>query len=555
MTISSELLLGRVQKWEREQSDQVFLTQPIGGGAVRTYTFGQTMDQARRMATHLRSLGFPPGSAIAILSKNCAHMFLADIAIWMAGHVSVALYPTLTAESIEYILQHCEARALFIGKLDEWELLAPGIPKGLPCMAFPLSPKTDFPTWDDVVSKHPPLSGEIARGADEPAIIIYTSGSTGKPKGVTHCFRAMSTACAGLQQTLKLVPQDRFLSYLPLAHVFERAAIEAVSMWAGAQVFFAESLDTFVADIKRARPTLFHSVPRLWLKFQQGVFEKMAADKLRTMLKVPILGGVIRRKVLSGLGLEHTRLAVSGSAPIPAELIEWYNDLGLELLEGYAMSENFAYSHLALPGRTRAGYVGEPLPGVEAKISPQGEVLVKSPGTMIGYHRDPELSASCFTEDGFLKTGDRGEIDEMNRLKLTGRVKELFKTSKGKYVAPAPIENLLNADNHVEQSCVTGPGQAQPFGLVMLAEILRPRLKDPKIQKIVDASLRGLLERINRNLEEHEKLEFLVVVNESWKIKNGLLTPTLKIKRDVIESRYSAQVDSWYSQKSPVIWL
>ncbi len=143
----------------------------------------------------------------------------------------------------------------------------------------------------------------------------------------------------------------------------------------------------------------------------------------------------------------------------------------------------------------------------------------------------------------------------MNRLKLTGRVKELFKTSKGKYVAPAPIENMLNADNHVEQSCVTGPGQAQPFALIMLAEILAPRIKDANIQKIVDSSLRTLIEKINRNLEEHEKLEFLVVVKESWKIKNGLLTPTLKIKRDIIESRYSVHIESWYSQKTPVIWL
>jgi long-chain acyl-CoA synthetase len=555
MTSNSELLLGRLYRWERELKDRIFLTQPLGGGSIRTYTFGQAMDEARRMASYLRSLGFAPGSSIAILSKNCAHMFMADIAIWMAGYVSVALYPTLTADTISYILSHSDSKALFIGKLDGWESLEEGVPKGLPCVSFPLSPKTSYPAWDSLLTKHQPLTGELHRAAEEPAIIIYTSGSTGKPKGVIHCFRAMSVSCGGLQKTLALSPEDRFLSYLPLAHVFERAAIEACSMWSGSQVFFADSLETFLSDIKRARPTLFHSVPRLWLKFQQGVFEKMPAEKLRTMLKIPILGGVIRRKVLSGLGLEHTRIAVSGSAPIPPEIITWYNDLGLELLEGYAMSENFAYSHLALPGRTRPGYVGEPLPGVDAKISPQGEVLVKSPGTMLGYHKDTALTNSCFTEDGFLRTGDRGEIDPQNRLKLTGRVKELFKTSKGKYVAPAPIENLLNSDNHIEQSCVTGPGQAQPFALVMLAEILLPRMNDPKIQKIVDVSLRSLLDRVNQNLEEHEKLEFLVVVKETWKIKNGLLTPTLKIKRDIIESRYSAHIESWYSQKTPVIWL
>lgn len=555
MSSQSDLVLVRLYRWEKELKDRVFLTQPLPGGSVQTFTFGQAMDEARRMATYLRSLGIPAGSSVAILSKNCAQLILSDIAIWMAGYVSVVIYPTLGADTISYILTHCDAKALFIGKLDAWESQSEAVPKGVACICYQPGVQTGYPVWNDVIKASPPLAGEPARSADEAAMIIYTSGSTGKPKGVTHSFGAMATACIGFQQVLAVTHEDRFLSYLPLAHVFERAAVECVAMWAGCQLFFADSLDTFVADIKRARPTLFQSVPRLWHKFQQGVFEKFPEDKLRTMLKVPILGGILRRKVLSGLGLQHTRMAVSGSAAIPTELLEWYSDLGLEMLEGYAMSENFAYSHLALPGRTRSGFVGEPLPNVQAKISAQGEVLIKSPGIMMGYHKDPQLTAACFTEDGFLKTGDRGEIDEMNRLKLTGRVKELFKTSKGKYVAPAPIENMLNADNHVEQSCVTGPGQAQPFALIMLAEILAPRAKDPSVRKIVDGSLRALIEKVNHHLEDHEKLEFLVVVNESWKVRNGLLTPTLKIRRDVIEARYAAHTEQWYEQRSPVIWM
>jgi long-chain acyl-CoA synthetase len=148
MTSNSELLLGRLYRWERELKDRIFLTQPLGGGSIRTYTFGQAMDEARRMATYLRSLGFAPGSSIAILSKNCAHMFMADIAIWMAGYVSVALYPTLTADTISYILSHSDSKALFIGKLDGWESLEEGVPKGLPCVSFPLSPKTSYPAWE-----------------------------------------------------------------------------------------------------------------------------------------------------------------------------------------------------------------------------------------------------------------------------------------------------------------------------------------------------------------------------------------------------------------------
>lgn len=506
------------------------------------------------MATHLTSLGLEPGSSIAILSKNCAHMFLADIAIWMAGHVSVALYPTLTRDTVGFILAHANAKLLFVGNPESWDTQKEGVPKGIPCISFPDSPATDVMRWNDIVGGHAPQRENHMRPTTEPAVILYTSGSTGKPKGVVHSLGTISCAAAGLAQVMKL-QQERFISYLPLAHAFERAAVEAMSMWLGAEVFFVDSLETFLSDLQRAKPTLFHSVPRLWLKFQQGVFQKMPPEKLAFLLKIPIVNRLLRRKVLSGLGLGEARLAVSGSAPIPPELIDWYRALGLELLEGYAMTENFAYSHLALPSRTRAGYVGEPLPGVECKLSPQGEVLVKSPATMLGYHQDPELTRDSFTEDGFLKTGDRGEIDEANRLRLTGRVKELFKTSKGKYVAPAPIENLLNADNHVEQSCVTGLGLPQPFGLIVLAEVLRPRTGDPSVRGTIDTSLRHLLARVNQVLDDHEKLEFLVVVDEAWKISNGMLTPTLKIRREFIEARYSPDYERWYEKRQPVIWL
>ena len=555
MADDTTLLLSRMMKWERERKDRVFLTQPIAKGQVKTYTFGEAMSEARKMASYLVSLNLPSGSSIAMLSKNCAHMFLADLAIWLAGHVSVALYATLPKDSVEYILSHCDAKALFVGKPEQWEVQKEGVPKGLPCISFPDSSAPGLLRWADVVGSHSPIAQEVPYDPSGPAAILYTSGSTGKPKGVVHSFKAISAACEGLAGVLKLGDEQRFISYLPLAHAFERAAVESMAMWLGAQVFFVDSLETFMEDLQRAQPTLFHSVPRLWLKFQQGVLEKIPQDKLTLLLKVPLLNRMIRKKVLGGLGFSQTRLAVSGSAPIPPEIIAWYCNLGLELLEGYAMTENFAYSHLALPNRTRPGYVGEPLPGVECRLSAQGEVLVKSPATMLGYHKDPELTKESFTDDGFLKTGDRGEIDEANRLRLTGRVKELFKTSKGKYVAPAPIENLLNADNHIELSCVTGLGQPQPFALVLLAEVLRSRVKTQNVREAVDRSLRFMLDRVNQQLDDHEKLECLVVVDEPWSIKNGLLTPTLKIRRDLIEARYAAAIPTWYEKRTPVIWI
>jgi long-subunit acyl-CoA synthetase (AMP-forming) len=549
-----QLVLDDAYYWEKTTPNQLWMTQPIGDGRLETYTWGQAMDQARRMAAHLRSLGLEPGSHIALISKNCAHFILADLAIWMAGHVSVALYPTLNADTIEYILDHSESKLLFVVKLDDWEEIQKGIPKTMPCIAFPLSPPNDYESWDSIIARTGPLQGYPSRKADELAIIVYTSGSTGRPKGVMHSFGAMAAAVHGAEKIFDAGLADRMLSYLPLAHVFERVCVEIQGIHAGMQIFFAESLDTFVADLNRAQPTIFVSVPRLWLKFQLGVFHKLPPEKLKRLLRIPLINRIIKKKVLSGLGLQHVRLALSGSAPIPPDLVQWYRDLGLELLEGYGMSEDFAYSHASYPGHGRVGYVGSPMPGVEVKISPEGEVLIKSPGNMMGYYKQPELTAECYTEDGYFRTGDRGERDEEGRLRITGRVKELFKTSKGKYVAPVPIENLLNNHSEVELCCVTGSGQPQPYALVLPAENLRPKLSDNGERARLEAELTKLLNEVNRQIEAFERLEFLVVVKDPWAIENGFLTPTMKIKRSQLEEAYGPKTEGWYASGQRVIW-
>ncbi len=540
--------------WESTTPDRVWLTQPIGDGKVETYTWTQAMDQVRRMAAHLQSLGLEPGSHVGMISKNCAHFFLADLAIWMAGYVSVALYPTLNAETIEYILDHSESKLLFVGKLDDWGEIQKGIPKEMPCISFPLAPPNDYETWDSITARTEPLGSNPKVKLEDPAIIVYTSGSTGRPKGVMHSFEAIAASVAGGQSVFHATPEDRMLSYLPLAHVFERFCVEAQAIHTGMQVFFAESLETFVADLNRAQPTIFVSVPRLWLKFQLGVFQKMPPDKLARLLRIPLLNRVIKKKILTGLGLQHVRLAASGSAPIPPDLIQWYRNLGLELLEGYGMSEDFAYSHATIPGKGRVGYVGSPMPGVEVKISDAGEILIRSPGNMMGYYKEPEMTAECYTEDGFFKTGDRGERDDQGRLRITGRVKELFKTSKGKYVAPAPIENLLNNHSQVELCCVTGSGNPQPYALILPAEELRPKLNDPEERQRFERELEGLLGSVNAKVEAFERLEFLVVVKEPWAIENGFLTPTMKIKRSKIEDNYSPMNEKWYAARKRVIW-
>jgi long-chain acyl-CoA synthetase len=552
------LILDYVFEHEEQRPGDILLTQPLGGGRVADYSWREAMDEARRMAAHLKALGLPPGARIAILSKNCAHFVIAELAIWMAGCTTVAIFPTETAKTVGYVLEHSEASLLFVGKLDIWPQQRAGVPAGLPCIAFPLAPETEFETWDGVIGRTEPLQGRPRRAPDDAAMLIYTSGSTGTPKGVILEFGAITAASEGIVQFLGAYlgtgPQ-RVLSYLPLAHSYERAWIQCAQLVRGqTQLFFAETLQTFLADLQRARPTMFASVPRLWLKFQLGVFSKMPPKKLDRLLGLPLIGRLVARKVLRGLGLDHVRLAGSGSAPIPAELIAWYRRIGLNLIEGYGMSEDFAYSHSSTAQLNAPGYVGVPLPGVEVRIAPDGEVLIKSPGRLRGYFKRPDLDAESFTEDGFFHTGDRGERRADGLLKITGRAKEIFKTSKGEYVAPAPIESMLEANPRIEASMVSGANHPSPYALVVLAEDLRPRMADPTFRAEVEAEMERLLDSLGAAVTDAQRPRMIVIAKEPWTIENGCLTPTMKVRRQQIEARVAAQVDAWYAAGKRVQW-
>ncbi|KZY39929.1 MULTISPECIES: AMP-binding protein [unclassified Oleiphilus] len=551
------LALEHVYRWEKEKAQDIYLTQPLGNGQVKTYTWQQAVSEARKMANYLKTLNLPAKSHIALLSKNCAQWVMADWAIWMAGHVTVPLYPTLNADTVSYILEHSEAQVLFAGKLDDWDDMKDGIPESLPCISFDLSPEEvqqKYTSWDQIVAKNEALSENTAREADEIATIVYTSGSTGNPKGVMLSFHSMAYAAQGAIASLKVTDQDRMLSYLPLAHVMERFVVEMASISVGFQLFFADKLDTFVADLNRANPTLFLAVPRIWTIFQTGVFAKMPKQKLDRLMKIPLLSGYMKKRVLKTLGLQDVRYAASGSAPLSQDTIAWYQKLGLELLEGYGMSENFGYSHMSQPGRSCLGYVGEPLPGVDCRISEQGEIQIKSPTLMMGYYKDEAKTKAEFTEDGYLKTGDRGEIDELKRLKITGRTKEIFKTSKGKYVAPAPIENKIIGHQDIEMVCVSGAEYPQPHALVVLAESSAKKTSCDDFKAELASSFQSLIKDVNSTLDPHEHIKFVTIVSDEWSIASGHLTPTMKMKRDVIESSYKPHLDDWYEARQAVVW-
>jgi long-chain acyl-CoA synthetase len=555
--VPDELLaLQRMVHWERTAPDRVVLTQPMGGGALREFTWRELMDQARRVAAYLQSQGVGRGDRVALMSKNTAWWIMADFAIWMAGGVSVPLYPTLAAETIRQILQHSEAKLLFVGKLDGWDAMKPGVPASLPCVAMPLAPPTTYPQWDDILARTAPLAGEPVRDGDELATIMYTSGTTGVPKGVMHSFATFAWSVrAGLSRVEAINQNSRLLSYLPLAHVAERTLVEHGLLRTGVHLYFAESLDTFAADLQRARPTAFFSVPRLWVKFQQGVHAKIPPAKLQRLLKLPIIGRVVRRKLLTALGLQDCEFALGGAAPMPTDLLHWYRRLGLDIVEAYGMTENCGVSHATLVGNTRPGTVGLPYQGVQSRLDPQtGEIQIRSPGNMLGYYKEPELTRQAFTSDGWLHTGDKGELDAEGNLRITGRVKDLFKTSKGKYVAPAPIEDRLVMHEAIEACCVTGANMGQPLGLVMLNAQAVARAGDDGARGALEQSLGAHLQQINATLDPHEQLECLVVVTEPWTVDNGFITPTFKVKRNRIEEVYAKRFEGWVGARRAVVW-
>ena len=554
---AADLPLQRAYRWEKERANEIFLTQPLGGGAVRDWTWAQTLDEARRVATWLKAQGWEPGSRVAIMSKNTAWWIMSDLAIWMAGHVSVPIYPNLVAETVKQILVHSDTRLCFVGKLDDTASMLPGIPAGMPCVSTPLCEAKGYTAWDDIVKSTAPLKDSPTPGADAMATIIYTSGTTGMPKGAVHGFGAFAHTAKSLAMILggsaDPHPEERAISYLPLAHVAERALVEGSSLYNGSRIFFAESLDTFLADLQRARPTFFFSVPRLWVKFQQGVFAKMPPKKLDRLMSIPILGGIVKKKILKQLGLDSVRFAGTGAAPLPAEVMAWYRRLGLELLEGYGMTEQFALATTNLPGASRIGYVGNASACCEVKLSDTGEVLTRGPAHMQGYFKEPEKTAETMTADGWLKTGDLGEFDPQGRLRIVGRAQEQFKTSKGKYVSPAPIESKLSAFTRIEACMVSGVAFPQPFALAMLPlgqwQALQAGGRDE-----FGSELAAHIKVVNEQLDPHERLDFVVVVPEQWTVESGFVTPTLKLKRNVLEKHYADHFERWAKVRKPVVW-
>ena len=543
---------------EADHPDKPFLHQPFGE-RWETYTWGEAGQMARKLASYLHEQGLKPGSHIGLVSKNCREWIIADLAIMMAGHVSVPFFATLTGEQIAQVLELGDVDLLFVGKTEVWESMRSGVPEDLPIVRFPHYAGNSVvergKAWEEILREYSPMSGQPTPDPDSLWTVIFTSGTTGTPKGVMLSLQNQIALMAELYDRNPLDADyggnNRYFSFLPLNHVAERGTIETMCLTHGGEIFFTESIERFAANLQDARPTFFFAVPRIWTKLRQGVLKKLPQEKLDQLLKIPLVSWFVRRKIRKGLGLDQSRRNVTGAAPIAQETKEWFAHIGIPISEAYAMTENGAVGHMIFPDQHRPGSVGQTLPGTECKLDPEtNEVLTRAPYTMVGYYKNPEKTAEAIDAEGWLHTGDQGRLDEDGFLYLTGRVKDTFKTAKAKFIVPSEIEDKFAGNTDIDQLCVVGLGMPQPLLLVSLSE-----LAETEERGVVRSRLAAQLSAINAKLPSYKKLATLVVLDEPFSIENDMLTPTLKVKRPQVHTAYKDRMAGWIEREEAVVFL
>lgn len=543
--------------WEKNKPNELFLRQP-NGSEWTTYTYKEVGEQARKLANYLESIGVTKNTHVGIISKNCAEWIITDLALLMLGAISTPFYPNLNAAEFEVVLRESDSKYLFVGKLETWDQIKSVIPEDIKVITFKDHPghsKIDRGIkWDDIQKTSEVKNYNPTFEDDDIWTILFTSGTTGSPKGVIltygnmrHVIKVETTKhVIGLKEILG---NAHFISVLPLNHIGERMAVEMACLITGGTISFVENINTFVQNIQDTQPTLMFTVPHLWSKFQLGVLEKMPQKRLNLLFKIPIISAIVKKKIKEKLGLSRMVHPITAAAPIPPELKKWYADLGLHLREVYGMTETTGLTILTPPGNQKTGTVGLPIDELELKIDEEtNEILLKGPSILKGYYKNPEKSAEVI-QDGWLHTGDRGRLDEDGYLYIDGRIQDAFKTAKGKYVVPSPIEWKFGTNENIEQIVVLGLGLAQPLALVKLSEIGKAKSKEE-----IEENLLPELERVNKELINFQRISNIVIINDEWTIENKLLTPTLKVKRNLIQDKYQDKMKEWSGKPEKIIW-
>jgi long-chain acyl-CoA synthetase len=531
----------------RDTPDAPWLVQP-DNGVERRWTWAQAADEVRRVAAALAV--FPPGSRIAISGRNTAHWVMADLAIMLAGHVPVGLYPRQALATTRYVLTHCDARAVFLGPAADAAATASAVPDGVRTIALPYAdaPPAEL-DWNELLARHEPVRGHTAPPADRLAMILYTSGTSGMPKGVMLTWANIAfTARHALAHVFRPHGEQRLLSYLPLAHAQERLTCESLSLMVGAQIHFLERIEALGDALRQVAPTFFTGGPPVYQRMQAAILARVPQARLDRWLRVPILGRAFARMLRKKLGLHEVALCIVGGAPLPPGIAEWFARIGLDVRQGYGSTENCGYVALNLPGAARAGSAGRALPGAQVRIGADGEIQCRHAGTMVGYYHDPARTHDAFTADGYFRTGDAGEIDADGFLFVHGRLGDAIELAGGARVAPVGVEARFRCPL-VEQRCLVGNSRAALWLLVVLNAAARRLPRDD-----AETALAAALAAANATAAAGERIAGVAVVADPWLPDNGFLTPTMKLRRSVIESATSGLVDRAVAGGGLIVW-
>jgi len=523
-------LIEYLDHWATQSPNDVWLREPHGENLTE-WTWSQVQAEVGAIAAWQESFLGGPEINVGLLSSNRAHWFMADLGTIAAGNVTIPMFITLPRDTAEYVMSFTEMKLLFVGETENWEAVKTVLPEGIVLVTLP-GVTLDEPhlRWEDLVAAHAGQSSSYECQPSDLVSIVFTSGTTGVPKGVMQTHASNEIPVNRFQESFATPPRGRYFSYLPLAHIAERQIVEYASLINGGVVYFNENMMTLLRDLPACRPHIMFGPPRVWEQLQQvitGYFGSQQAvnDALE---RDPEGSG---KHIRDMLGLDDALYLLTAAAPTPPALIEWYGQFGLDLMEGFGQTEAMGLSANTHEHR-KVGSIGQVVGNVEVRISEEGELLARATGLATGYYKDPEKTAETFRE-GWIYTGDKARIDEEGFIFLTGRMKDYFKTIQGKFVAPTPIENEFAKHPHTEQLCLLGRGYSKTVMVCVPSALAQQEEPEQLV-----AALQEHARVVNETADKHARIGAVIISTEAWSIDNGMLTPTLKIRREQIEQRF-----------------
>jgi len=549
-SISSPYYLEAFYHWEAASAEQLFVRE-FTGEEWKEYSWREFGAETRSMAGALqkRYQNVADKRAI-ILSDSCAHWYFSDIAAQLAGFTVGGLLTTMLPEQVKHCFEVMDAQVLFLGAAENWDAVRHVVPDNIDVISLP---SIDGPvgsiSWDSFCSTALPLKGRVLPSFDDPAVVIFTSGTTGFPKAVMHSVRTAS-GIYGVFAKNKDIGASRHISYMPMGHGAERCTFGYQLITNGGQITISRGREHFAEDMEIADVDWFVAPPRLWTKFQKHFTAELAGGEKPTVVEGDVMPNLeLGKKIRKALHLENAKFLGTGTAPIPKIIQQWYANAGMVICDMYGQTECTPIT-LNTPSVYRLGSVGKVVDGAEVRLSSKGEILARSSSVMLGYLGDPDAMAEALV-DGWVHTGDVGWLDKDGFYYIVGRIKDYFKTAKGKYVAPMPIEFAFAHSDMLDQQLLCGRGLSKTVLLVVLSELGERATKEE-----VNNELAALAYVINPTLEKHERVGLFVICHAPWTTENRLLTPTQKMVRSAIENKYShlASLVDETDKEFDVVW-